>query len=137
MSFEKWADELAHADGIGSGNHVFRQADTTDENALDAAWRSAEVAPEVWRLRLYVSGDSPKSLVAFANLKKLCELYLADRHRIEIVDLLEHPLLARDEEIVAVPTLVRLAPTPVRRIIGDLSNTDEVLSGLQIRVKNP
>lgn len=74
--------------------------------------------------------------MAFANLKRLCELYLTDRHQIEIVDLLEHPLLARDDEIVAVPTLVRLAPRPVRQIIGDLSETDEVLDTLQIRAKN-
>jgi len=94
------------------------------------------VAPEVWRLPLYVSGESTRSLVAFANLKRLCELYLTDRHQIEIVDLLEHPLLARDDEIVAVPTLVRLAPRPVRQIIGDLSETDEVLDTLQIRAKN-
>lgn len=136
MSSEEWSDEFAHRSDVGNGNHVFRQADATDENAADAGWQAPEGVPGVWWLRLYVSGDSPKSLAAYANLKRLCELYLADRYRIEIVNLLEHPLLARDEEIVAVPTLVRLAPTPVRRIIGDLSDTDDVLSGLQIRAKH-
>lgn len=131
MSFEKWSDELAHSK-TGNGNQVFRQADGA---AGDAGWQASEVPPEVWRLRLYVSGDSPKSMVAFANLKRLCETHLADRHQIEIVDLLEHPLLAHDEEIVAVPTLVRLSPGPVRKVIGDLTNIDEVLMRLQIRAK--
>lgn len=135
MSFEKWSDEFAQTN-TGGADHVLRRAGQADEADGDRARQTAEVAPEVWRLRLYVSGESTRSLVAFANLKRLCELYLTDRHQIEIVDLLEHPLLARDDEIVAVPTLVRLAPRPVRQIIGDLSDTDEVLDTLQIRAKN-
>ena len=90
---------------------------------------------EVWRLRLYVAGESPKSLEAFHNLKRLCETHLANRYEIEIIDLLEHPRLARGDEIVAIPTLVRQLPPPMRKIIGDLSDTDRVLVGLQLRPK--
>jgi circadian clock protein KaiB len=92
---------------------------------------------EVWRFRLYVAGESPKSLIAFANLKALCETHMAGQYEIEIVDLLQHPRLARGDEIVAIPTLVRQLPSPIRKIIGDLSNTDSVLVGLQISVKHP
>jgi circadian clock protein KaiB len=131
MSFGKWADELPHGNNSNNGNHAFEA-----DRAGDAGWQAAEVTPEDWRLRLYVSGESPKSLLAYANLKQLCETCLAGRYQIEIVDLLEHPILARDEEIVAVPMLVRLAPTPIRKIIGDLSDADAVLIGLQIRPKH-
>jgi circadian clock protein KaiB len=89
----------------------------------------------IWRLRLYVAGESAASLTAFANLKMLCETHLKDRYEIEIVDLLEHPRLARGDEIVAIPTLVRQLPQPMRKIIGDLSDTDRVLVGLQLRPK--
>jgi circadian clock protein KaiB len=88
---------------------------------------------EQWHLRLYVAGQSPKSLKAFRNLKQLCEEHLADRYDIEIVDLLEHPQLAAGDEIVAIPTLVRRLPSPMRKIIGDLSDADRVLVGLQLR----
>ncbi len=88
-----------------------------------------------WRLRLYVAGESATSLTAFANLKHLCETHLQGRYEIEIVDLLEHPRLARGDEIVAIPTLVRQLPHPIRKIIGDLSDTDRVLVGLQLRQK--
>jgi circadian clock protein KaiB len=87
---------------------------------------------EVWHLRLYVAGQSPKSLNAFANLKKLCEEHLANRYEIEVVDLVEHPSLARSDDILAVPTLVRRLPAPLRKVIGDLSNTERVLIGLRI-----
>ena len=83
-------------------------------------------------MRLYVAGASPKSLKAFANLRKLCEEHLAGRYEIEIVDLVELPLLARSDDIVAIPTLVRSLPAPMRKIIGDLSNTDRVLLSLQL-----
>src|SRR6202165_4738390 len=79
--------------------------------------------PEFWELRLYVAGQTPKSIRAFANLKVLCEEHLKDRYRIEGVDLLKHPLLARGDQIVAIPTLVRKLPQPIRKVIGDLSNT--------------
>lgn len=88
---------------------------------------------EVWELRLYVAGQTPKSLAAFANLKRFCEEHLAGRYRIEVIDLLEHPQLARGDQIFAVPTLVRKLPEPLRKIIGDLSNTEKVLVGLDIR----
>jgi circadian clock protein KaiB len=91
-----------------------------------------EVAPEDWHLRLYVAGQSPKSLTAFANLKRICDEYLKSRYEIEIVDLIENPQLAAADEIVAIPTLVRRLPEPTRRLIGDLSNVDRVLAGLQL-----
>lgn len=86
-----------------------------------------------WELRLYVAGQTPKSLTAFANLKKLCEEHLAGHYRIEIIDLLEHPQLAAGDQIVAIPTLVRQLPQPLKKIIGDLSNTERVLVGLDLR----
>ncbi len=89
--------------------------------------------PEHWNLRLYVAGQSPKSLKAFANLMRLCEEHLQSRYDIEIVDLVENPQLAAGDEIIAIPTLVRRLPAPMRKIIGDLSDTDRVLVGLQLR----
>ncbi len=88
---------------------------------------------KLWRLRLYVAGQSPKCLAAFANLKKICEEHLAGEYEIEIIDLLEHPHLARGDQILAIPTLVRKLPAPMRKIIGDLSNTERVLVGLDLR----
>lgn len=87
----------------------------------------------VWELRLYVAGQTPNSLTAFANLKKICEEYMAGKYRIEVIDLLENPTLARGDQILAVPTLVRKLPEPVKKIIGDLSNTEKVLVGLDLR----
>ena len=91
---------------------------------------------DFWALRLYVAGQTPKCITAFANLKKLCEEHLQGRYDIEIVDLLKQPQLARGEQIVAVPTLVRKLPPPMRKIIGDLSNTERVLVGLDLRPLN-
>jgi circadian clock protein KaiB len=88
---------------------------------------------EIWHLRLYVAGQSPKSLNAFANLKKLCDEHLANRYEIEIVDLVEHPALARSDDILALPTLVRRLPQPLRKVIGDLSNVERVLIGLRLQ----
>ncbi len=88
---------------------------------------------ETWELRLYVAGQTPKSLQAFANLKRICEEHLKGRYRIEIVDLVENPKLARGDQILAIPTLVRKLPPPLRKIIGDLSDTEKVLVGLDIR----
>jgi circadian clock protein KaiB len=87
---------------------------------------------EFWQLRLYVAGASPKSLKAFANLRSLCEVHLAGRYQIEVVDLVTSPMLARTDDIIAIPTLVRRLPAPMRKIIGDLSNTDRVLLSLQV-----
>ena len=89
--------------------------------------------PKLWQLRLYVAGQSPKSLVAFANLKRLCEEHLAGEFEIEVIDLIENPRLAKDDQIVAIPTLVRKLPEPIRKIIGDLSDTERTLVGLQLR----
>ena len=89
-------------------------------------------ARRTWRLRLYVAGQTPKSIAALANLKRLCEGHLAGRYRIEIVDLLKQPQLARRDDIIVVPTLVRKLPPPIRKIIGDLSNVERVLVGLDV-----
>src|SRR5580658_5341518 len=86
-----------------------------------------------YELRLYVAGQTPRSLQAFANLTKICEEFLTGRYRIEIIDLLEKPQLAKGDQILAIPTLVRTLPEPIRKIIGDLSNTERVLVGLDIR----
>ena len=92
-----------------------------------------QAAPvETWRLRLYVVGQTPKSLQAFANLKRICEDHLEGQYRIEVIDLIETPQLAKDDQILAIPTLVRKLPEPVRKIIGDLSNTERVLVGLNL-----
>lgn len=88
---------------------------------------------KVWRLRLYVAGQTPKSLTAFSNLKRICEDHLAGNYTIEVVDLLERPRLGRGDQILAIPTLVRKLPQPVRKIIGDLSDTERVLVGLDLR----
>ena len=87
---------------------------------------------EFYILRLYVAGQTKKSLAAFANLKKICEEHLGGRYRIEVVDLLENPQLAKGDQILAVPTLVRKLPPPIKKIIGDLSNTERVLVGLDL-----
>jgi circadian clock protein KaiB len=89
--------------------------------------------PEQWQLRLYVAGQSPKSLRAYANLIRMCDEHLEARYDVEIVDLVENPELAAGDEIVAVPTLVRRLPAPMRKLIGDLSDSDRVLVGLQLR----
>ena len=88
--------------------------------------------PKQWQLRLYVAGQTPKSLAAFANLKRICEEHLAGEFDIEVIDLLENPRLAKDDQIVAIPTLVRKLPPPIRKIIGDLSDTERTLVGLQL-----
>jgi circadian clock protein KaiB len=90
-------------------------------------------ADEIWYLRLYIAGQSPKSLRAFVNLKALCDEHLAGRYEVEVIDLVEHPARAGADDILAIPTLVRRLPAPLRKIIGDLSNTERVLVGLHIR----
>jgi circadian clock protein KaiB len=86
-----------------------------------------------WELRLYVAGQTPKSVAAIANLQRLCEEYLPGRYTIEIVDLIAHPHLAKADQIVAIPTLVRQLPSPIRKVIGDLSNVERTLVGLHYR----
>ena len=88
---------------------------------------------EVFDLRLYVAGQTPKAVRAFANLRTICEEHLAGRYKIEVIDLLEDPQLGRGDQILALPTLVRKLPTPIKRIIGDLSNVERVLVGLDLR----
>jgi circadian clock protein KaiB len=85
-----------------------------------------------WILRLYVAGQTPKCLLALSNLKKICETQLKGKYSIEVIDLLENPHLSREHQILAIPTLVRKLPVPIRKIIGDLSNTERVLVGLDI-----
>jgi circadian clock protein KaiB len=87
----------------------------------------------LWDLRLYVAGQTPKSIAAFGNLKRVCEEHMAGKYKLEVIDLLKNPQLAAGDQIVAIPTLVRKLPEPVRKIIGDLSNTERVLVGLQLR----
>src|SRR5690349_12302071 len=89
--------------------------------------------PDKWELRLYVAGKTPKSVTALANLEKLCEEHLKGKYKIEVIDLLIHPQLAEGDQILAIPTLVRKVPVPIRKIIGDLSNEEKVLVGLNIR----
>jgi circadian clock protein KaiB len=92
-----------------------------------------ETAPEIWRLRLYVAGKTPKSVNAFANLKRVCEAHASGRYEIEVIDLSRDPQLAASDQILALPTLVRRVPEPLRRIIGDLSNTERVLVALDMQ----
>lgn len=88
---------------------------------------------KIWNLRLYVAGQTPKSITAFTNLKKICDEHLAGRYQIEVIDLLKNPQLAKGDQIIALPTLVRKLPEPIKKIIGDLANTERVLVGLDIR----
>ena len=112
---------------------------TRPKKAKAPARRTAserDAASEIWDLRLYVAGQSPRSVAAFDNLKRLCDQHLPGRYRIEVVDLLKHPQLAAGDQIVAIPTLVRKLPEPLRKIVGDLSDTERTLVGLQLRARN-
>lgn len=102
--------------------------DTHDRDERDSALPEGKV----WELRLYVAGQTPKSVKAFANLKEICEEHLAGQYRIEVIDLAANPRMAQQDQIVAIPTLVRKLPKPMRKIIGDLANTERVLVGLEI-----
>jgi circadian clock protein KaiB len=104
--------------------------DTLDSEPAD------ETDVAAWQLRLYVAGTTARSTAALANLRKICEEHLAGQYSIEVIDLLERPQLAQGEQIVAIPTLERRLPEPVRKIIGDLSNTERVLIGLDLRPEN-
>lgn len=100
------------------------------------AKKAASSVPAEWDLKLYVAGQTPRSVAAFANLKRICEEHVPGQFRIEVIDLLKHPQLAKGDQILAVPTLVRKLPEPVRKIIGDLSNTERVLVGLDLRPRS-
>jgi circadian clock protein KaiB len=95
--------------------------------------KSAEETVETWELRLYTAGQSPKSMAAYINLKKICEEHLHGRYTIEVIDLLKHPKLASGDQIVAIPTLIRKLPEPLRRIVGDLGDAEKALVGLQLK----
>ncbi len=100
----------------------------------NAATEAAGAA--AYQLRLYVAGQTPKSILALANLKQICEDHLQGRYEIEVIDLMENPQLAQGDQILALPTLVRRLPEPIKKIIGDLSNTDRVLVGLDLRERH-
>jgi circadian clock protein KaiB len=91
---------------------------------------------DFWELRLYVAGQTPKSMTAFANLKRVCEERMPGKYRIEVIDLVQNPQLARGDQILAIPTLVRRLPEPLRRIIGDLSNSERLLVGLDLQPRS-
>lgn len=108
---------------------------------MKAATASRKVKPAAaarpdWDLRLYVAGPTPKSIAAFRNLEQLCEEHLAGHYQIEVIDLMKNPQLAQGDQILAVPTLVRKLPSPIRKIIGNLSNTERVLVGLDLRARD-
>jgi circadian clock protein KaiB len=115
-------------EGNAGGTVTERAEENTESITLD---RSQD--GRVYILRLYVAGQTRKSLAAFANLKKICEEHLKGKYRIEVIDLLEHPQLAKGDQILAIPTLVRQLPPPLKKIIGDLSDTEKVLVGLDLR----
>ncbi len=106
---------------------------TGKEPGARKAKRSNE---ESWNLRLYIAGQTPRAVRAFENLKRICEKHLEGTYHIEVIDLLKSPQLAKGDQILAVPTLVRKLPEPVRKIIGDLSNTEKVLVGLDLRERS-
>jgi circadian clock protein KaiB len=104
---------------------------------MTGATKDQTAEPNSWELRLYVAGQTAKSVTAFGNLKKLCEEHLKGQYTIEVIDLLEQPQLAAGDEIVAIPTLVRKLPSPMRKIVGDLRDTERTLVGLQLRPAAP
>ena len=110
-----------------------RSKEATPLSLQEIGERNEPGANEVWQLRLYVAGQTPRSVAAFANLKRICEDHLAGRYEIEVVDLVKHPQLAAGDQILAIPTLVRKLPQPLRKIVGDLRDTERALVGLQIR----
>jgi circadian clock protein KaiB len=107
---------------------------TTDgKRELQAAADEPQLPPEQWELRLYTAGQTPKSVSAFKNLKRICEEHMPGQYHIEVIDLMQNPRLAKEDQIVAIPTLVRRLPEPLRKIIGDLSDEARTLVGLQLR----
>ncbi|ABS56003.1 KaiB domain protein [Methanoregula boonei 6A8] len=123
--------------GKSAPNHTVKQGEmlptTPDINRKETETEIDETADGRWILRLYVAGQTQNSLTAFENLKKICEDYLGGKYTIEVIDLIKDPQLAKDHQIIAVPTLIRKLPVPVKKIIGNLSNTEKVLVGLDLR----
>ena len=107
------------------------------QNKTDKTAKAEKDDPNFWNLKLYVAGQSTKCLAAVRNLNRFCEEHLAGRYRIEVIDLLDNPRLARDDQILAIPTLVRRLPEPLRKIVGDLSNTERMLVGFDLRKEEP
>jgi circadian clock protein KaiB len=107
--------------------------DTTTREIVKEVRRYMSNSDQTWELRLYIAGKTPKSVTALSNLKRYCETHLKGIYTLEVVDLLVHPQLAEGDQIFAIPTLVRKVPVPIRKIIGDLSNEEKVLVGLNIR----
>src|SRR6478672_4134478 len=103
---------------------------------FDGATARPPSVEQTYELRLYVAGQTPKSVLALTNLRQICEAHLQGRYEIEVIDLMENPQLAQGDQILALPTLVRRLPEPIKKIIGDLSNTERVLVGLDLRVRN-
>jgi circadian clock protein KaiB len=110
-------------------------SETSNSTRLTSLISHEASPPEKWVLRLYIAGQTPKSLAAISNLHRICEQHLADKYQIEVIDLLEKPQLAEGDKIIAIPTLVRRLPAPIRKIIGDLSDTEKTLVGLQLKQK--
>lgn len=108
------------------------KATAPDNNKKRRTQPTASESAAEWKLRLYVAGQTPKSLTAFANLRRICEEHLAGRYEIEVIDLLKHPELAQSDQIIALPTLVRKLPQPIKRIVGDLSNSERVIVGMNL-----
>ncbi len=108
-------------------------ADLEEQSGASSRSGEGDDGGQSYTLRLYIGGQTPKSIAAFANLRKICEEHLAGRYRIEVIDLAAHPQLAQRDQILALPTLVRKLPPPIKKIIGDLSNTERVLVGLDLR----
>jgi circadian clock protein KaiB len=123
MKTKKSLDELMKKNSRGK-----RATGASSKSARDMAEE-----PVRWNLRLYVAGQTPRSLTAFANLKRFCDEQLAGRYQIEVVDLLKRPELAEGDQVVALPTLVRKLPEPIKRIVGDLSNTERVMVGMDLK----
>jgi len=108
----------------------------SDQSTAHQVDSSAEGgATNAWLLRLYIAGQTPKSLAAISNLHRICAEHMVNKYSIEVIDLLEHPQLAEGDKIIAIPTLVRKLPQPIRKIIGDLSDTEKTLVGLQLKSK--
>ncbi|MBV8100015.1 MAG: circadian clock KaiB family protein [Verrucomicrobia bacterium] len=108
------------------------KATTPKKHGIEIAHSDAPDPGAGWNLRLYVAGQTPKSLTAFANLKRICEEHLAGRYQIEVIDLLKQPELAQMDQIIALPTLVRRLPEPIKRIVGDLSNSERIVVGMNL-----
>jgi circadian clock protein KaiB len=117
---------------IGGGRNAASRTGTS-HGAKTSEKKGARPKVMEWELRLYVAGNTPNSIAAFSNLKQICESHMGGRYRIEIIDLLRTPQLAGGDQIIAIPTLVRRLPTPIKKIIGDLSNTERVLIGLDLK----